>query len=146
MSTYYEELHHTADWAIRVWGADLTALFVHAAEAMFELQGANLSAEPAMSDEVTCLGMDLETLLVAWLNELLFASEINDALYTRFDVHITPNSGRSLAEPASEYALFASIAGLSGRGPLAHVKAVTYYGLAVTQTGRGWEATVTFDT
>lgn len=141
MPSYYQELHHTADWAIRVWGEDLEALFVHAAEAMAELQGADLQAAPTVQSEVSCHGLDLEALLVAWLNELLFASEINDALYTRFTVRILPPSGSD-----DDYALRAAIAGLPGRGPLAHIKAVTYYGLAVRQTPDGWEATVTFDT
>jgi SHS2 domain-containing protein len=156
MPLYYEELRHTADWAIRVWGEDLDALFGHAAEAMFELQGADLAAEPAIWNEVTCRGIDRETLLVAWLNELLFLSEMNDVLYTRFHVRIAPGSSQSLRTPAAapwgptepdfDYALHASIAGLPGRGPLAHVKAATFYDLSVTQSDAGCEATVTFDT
>ncbi len=141
MPPYYQELHHTADWAIRVWGADVETLFVHAAEAMFELQGADIHAVPTVYGEASCHALDLEALLVAWLNELLFASEINDALYTRFAVQIEPPAG-----PDGDYTLQATIAGLPGRGPLAHIKAVTYYGLTVQQRPHGWEATVTFDT
>lgn len=145
----YEELEHTADWAIRVWGNDLPSLFEHAAQAMFELQGADLAAEPALSGAITCRGFDLEALLVAWLNELLYAAEMNDATYTRFAVRISrlPAGGvESQAAPEGEYVLNAVIAGLPGRGPRAHVKAVTYYMISVAPTVAGWEATVTFDT
>lgn len=137
---FYQELEHTADWTARVWGADLGALFEHAAAAMFELQGADLAAAPApgLAAAVEVNAPDMESLLVAWLNELLFLSEMNDALYTRFHVQIEAGEG--------EFALTGQIAGLPGRGPLAHIKAVTYWDLAVEQTERGWEATVTFDT
>lgn len=135
---YYRELDHTADWAIEVWGKDLAALFEHAATALFEMQGANLTAEPTVTVGAICHGMDMEALLVAWLNELLYLSEMNDALFTRFEVAIDDGD--------SEPALTATVRGVPGRGHLAHVKAVTYYQLAVEPTSAGWRATVTFDT
>lgn len=141
----YEELEHTADWAVRVWGEELNALFEHAAAAMFELQGADMAAEPSVEEDIRCNGIDLETLLVAWLNELLFASEMADALFTRFAVRV------ALTDPEPDgvepqWRLQAHVQGVAGRGHLAHVKAVTYYNLSVKQTPDRWEATVTFDT
>ena len=85
---FYREVEHTADWAIEVWGQDLAALFEHAAVALFEMQGADMTAEPTVTVVASCQGMDLETLLVGWLNELLYLSEMNDALFTRFQVAI----------------------------------------------------------
>jgi SHS2 domain-containing protein len=138
MARYYEELEHTADWTIRVWGASLDRLFANAAGAMFEMQGADLAAQPVHNHWVHCRAGDLEALLIAWLNELLFLSETQNALYTRFQVRI---------EPARRgFELEADVRGLAGRGPLAHIKAVTYWDLAVRPTDSGWEATVTFDT
>ena len=137
MRRFYREVEHTADWAIEVWGEDLAGLFEHAAEALFEMQGADLAVKPTVAMVASCQGMDLETLLVAWLNELLYLSEMNDALFTRFEVAITGS-----LEPA----LTASVGGVPGRGHLAHVKAITYYHLTVEQGAGGWRATVTFDT
>ena len=137
MMKFYRELDHIADWAIEVWGQDLAALFEHAAVALFEMQGADLTAEPTVTVAASCQGMDLETLLVAWLNELLYLSEMNDALFTRFDVAIVDD-----LEPT----LTARACGVPGRGHLAHVKAITYYHLTVEQGAEGWRATVTFDT
>lgn len=134
---FYREVEHTADWAIEVWGETLETLFEHAAAAMFELQGAERTAEPAVTATVSCQAMDLETLLVGWLSELLYLSEVNNALYTRFEVAIAQQD-----EPA----LTAFARGTPGRGHRAHVKAVTYYHLTVEQTPDGWQATVTFDT
>jgi SHS2 domain-containing protein len=134
---FYRELDHTADWAIEVWGESLPALFEHAAEALFEMQGAALGMDPTFSTDATCHAMDLPVLLVTWLNELLFLSEIDDVLFTRFDVEISN-------EP--EPTVTARIAGVLGRGHLAHVKATTYHNLEVSPTPDGWCARVTFDT
>ncbi len=137
MMKFYRELDHIADWAIEVWGQDLATLFEHAAVALFEMQGADLTAEPSVTVVVSCQGMDLETLLVAWLNELLYLSEMNDALFTRFEVAIVGD-----LEPT----LTASVRGVPDRGHMAHVKAITYYHLTVKREADGWRATVTFDT
>jgi SHS2 domain-containing protein len=145
MPEFYAELEHTADWSIRVWGDDLDALLRHAAEAMFELQGADVAAKPELTVELSCTGIDLEMLLVAWLNELLFHSEMQDALWTRFDVRVV-QAAPDTPEMYPQWALGARVQGLPGRGHLAHVKAVTYYQLSVEQVEGRWEATVTFDT
>lgn len=136
---FYEELEHTADWAIRVWGETLVDLFEHAALAMFELQGAQMRAQTFVETEVSCHAPDLESLLVAWLNELLFLSEVNDTLFTRFTTCIQTD-----CEP--DIRLEARVTGSPGRGPMAHIKAVTFYDLTIRRSSRGWEATVTFDT
>ncbi len=138
MSTFYEELDHTADWRIRVWGDDLNALFERAAAAMFELQGADLAAAPDRSVRVACQSDELETLLIAWLNELLYLSETDNILYTRFQVAIEQQN--------DAVRLTAGVQGVSGRGPLAHIKAATYWDLHIEQTPQGREATITFDT
>jgi len=145
MPEFYTELEHTADWSIRVWGDDLDGLFRHAAEAMFEMQGADMAAEPELPLEVSCTGGDLEALLVAWLNELLFHSEMQGALWTRFRVRIV-QAAPDTPETYPQWALGAAVQGRRGRGPLAHVKAVTYYQLSVEQMEGRWEAMVTFDT
>ena len=140
MTRFYQELEHTADWAVRVWGESAAALFEHAAEAMFELQGADLDATLQMTTAIDCQASDLAALLVAWLSELLYHSEVGDVAYIDFEVEITGGGSDE------EFSLTALARGYAGRGPLAHVKAVTYYGLSVQQTDTGWDATVTFDT
>ena len=111
---------------------------------MFELQGADLDAETSIDLEIGCQALDNEALLVAWLNELLYASETRDILFTRFEVTIYPLA--PLPGAVEELALTARAQGFPGRGPMAHIKAVTYYELAVLQSAAGWEATITFDT
>ena len=129
----FEEIEHTADWAFRAFGATLSELFENAARALSSLEGA--AEQPTMvTRDVQVEGIDLESLLVNWLSELLFLQETRGETYHRFTVvELTPTS------------LTAQIQG--GRaGPLnKYVKAVTYHNLEIKQTPEGWQATVVVD-
>ncbi|MEA3334487.1 MAG: archease [Chloroflexota bacterium] len=138
MSKFFEELDHTADWTIRVWGGSLEQLFENAAAAMFLLQGAEPEAEARLESSVAIGAPDLEALMVAWLNELLLLSEVQDGLFTGFAVS-TDQSDRG-------YELTGTARGVAGRGHLAHIKATTYWDLFVGCVNGRWEATITFDT
>lgn len=137
----FEELDHTADWAVRIFGTSLSELFAHAGQALFYLMGTPFDAPATVQHDVTVEASDLEMLLVRWLQELLFYMETAGELFSQFEVaEVTPPAGDAPAR------LRAMIAGRPGRSDLAHVKAVTYHHLAVQQTASGWEATVVFDT
>ena len=71
----YEELDHTADWALRVWAPDLEALFIQAAAGMFWLMGVTVGESTGKEWEIVVQGPDEETLLVAFLDELLLVNE-----------------------------------------------------------------------
>ncbi len=137
----FEELEHTADWAVRIVGETLPELFAHAGQTLFYLMGAAMAAPVTVTHTLSVEAGDLEILLVRWLHELLFLMETQGELYTCFDVtEVTPPAGDAPAR------LRAVVSGAAGRSDLAHVKAVTYHNLAVHQTADGWEATVVFDT
>jgi SHS2 domain-containing protein len=155
----FEEIPHTADWSFRAFGRDLPELFENAAHALFVLQGITsvvISSEQSereipLNDEeisrsarndnvkystqvVEVIGIDLESLFVNWLSELLYLQDSHRKVYVRFQIEsLTPTSLR------------AEIFGL----PLAHIdkliKAVTYHNLKIEQTTDGWEAVVVVD-
>jgi SHS2 domain-containing protein len=134
MDERFEEVEHTADIAIRVRGGDLTELFANAAYGM-----ASQLADPgevALTAEsgVELEAPDAETLLVAWLGELLYLGERDECVFVAFDMlEVTPTRLRAVARggPAREY-----------RG---HIKAVTFNDLAVRRTDGGYETTIVFD-
>ena len=130
----WEELRHTADWAVRVTGVSQRQLFARAAAVMFRLQGADPAQPITLGRAVTVGGSDAADLLVAWLNGLLLGQELDAALYTRFEINEI--SGRGLRGVAYGYHGFPSHAA---------IKAVTYYDLDVIETDGVWTATVTFD-
>jgi SHS2 domain-containing protein len=130
----WQELPHTADWAIRVTGVSQRQLFARAASAMYSLQDADVARPITLARAVSLNADSSADLLVGWLNALLLGQELGGELYTRFE--ITEISPRGLHATAYGY-----------RGAPTHtaVKAVTYYDLSVEETPAGWSATVTFD-
>ena len=131
---FYEEVEHTADWAIHVWGRNLTELYAHAAQAMFEMMGEGDSTEAAVQHEVSIEDVDTEAVLVAWLNELLLLQELHHEMYSRFEVRVATTTD-----------LRATVKGTAGQPTGAKIKAVTFHDLQVVETADGYEATLVFD-
>lgn len=133
---FFRELDHTADLAIEVWGDDFANLLAHAAEAVFALEGLpapDADAERVMH-EVTVCAPDRETLLVDWLNELLFLSETLGEMYTAFAVRLTGESG-----------LAATVEGYKGHPTKRRIKAATFYDLRIDCDEGRCVARIVFD-
>ncbi len=133
--SHYEEVEHTADVALRVWGDDLEMLLVHAAEGMFALMDCTRSKETnALMTRINLTARDEAMLLVEWLQELLYESERQQAEFLRFDLSIV-----------GEYRLQAEVEGVTPCVPKRGIKAVTYSDLVVHCDAKGCETTITFD-
>ena len=130
----FEEVEHTADWAFRAHGRDLAQLFANAAHGMFELQGGAAEGETPVAREIAVSGTDRETLLVNWLNELLYLQETQQESYSRFDIL-----------EISDTHLRASVHGCSHWPQGRMIKAVTFHNLEVKPSATGWEATIVVD-
>ena len=131
----FEELEHTADIALRVYGGDLQELFVCAAEGMFHLIGdCERDDPPYFEDNIHLEAPDQESLLIDWLNELLYLSETQDVCYYVFDM-------RNLTSTSLE-------ALVGGSSPTLHkraIKAATFHELRIEETSNGLEVTIVFD-
>ena len=134
MGRHFEEIEHTADIAIRVWGHDLDELFAHAAYGM-ACQMADVNAvAPTVEHTVELEAYDTETLLVSWLGELLYLGERDGCIFTEFDVlEVTLNRLHAVVRggPVSEHRT--------------HIKAVTFSDLEIVDTDAGYETTIVFD-
>ncbi len=129
----FEEIDHTADYAIRVRGRDLSELFIEAARGMYALTGAN-PTQPHADRQVTLEAPDLETLLVTWLEELSLWLETEGAMVHVFtQVTLAPNSltARLVISPAN--------------GIEKLIKAVTFHNLAIRPIAGGYETSIVFD-
>ncbi len=130
----YRELEHTADRALQVWAVGLPELFVGAAEGMYSLM-ADLEGLVATEwREVRLEGWDRETLLVSWLNELLFFTEMEGLLFVE-----------ARLESLTDTTLVAQVGGVHAPVTKAHIKAATFHDLAIVQEGAEWSTTITFD-
>ena len=135
MGSDFEIVDHTADWAIRVYGADLPQLFVNAARGMTSLMVLEPESIPLDQERIVELdAFDAETLLVDWLSELAYFAEDEMLVFRSFTL-----------SQMSETHLKARINGGHVEELLKHIKAVTYHDLAIRHTGVGLETTIVFD-
>jgi SHS2 domain-containing protein len=131
--TSFSEVEHTADWSIRVNGVTLPELFVNAATGMYSLV-TDLSFAPTVERKIEVKGMDAEALLVNWLNELLYYTEMHGDVFCRF--HIESFESAHLLAVAK-----------AGRGIelKKQIKAVTFHNLQIASDDDGYHVTIVFD-
>lgn len=130
----FEEVPHTADAALRVWGATLAELFASAAHGLAWLMTDSQRVQPTRETSLELSAGDAETLLVTWLGELLYLNERDGTVFTDFTMEeVTPTRLRATARGGS-----------AGEARY-HVKAATFNRLAIRPTERGLETTIVFD-
>jgi SHS2 domain-containing protein len=140
-----EVLDHVADKAIVACADSPSDLFATAAWGMFSLM-ARMEAVPCEERrDVTVEAESLEDLLVAWLRELQYLSEVEQLVFSGFEI-------AELAEPRAPGAPWRLRAAAWGAPSQqiehlgAWVKAVTYHNLLVERRADGaYCAQVTFD-
>ena len=126
------EIEHTADRAFAIHGNNLRELFQAAARALLATQDV-LIPGVNVTREIQSAGVDRETLLVNWLNEILYLQEVHDETYKRCEL-------TDLSETEMRGRLF----GVTGtaRRP---VKAVTFHQLRMENTADGLQTTIVVD-
>jgi SHS2 domain-containing protein len=80
----FSEVEHTADWSIRVRGSTLPELFINAATGMYSLMADTTSSAPTTERKIEVRSVDAEALLVKWLNELLYHTELDGEVFCEF--------------------------------------------------------------
>ncbi|HET8846253.1 MAG TPA: archease [Ktedonobacteraceae bacterium] len=138
MHAPYEVFDHTADIGLHAYGQTLPELFAHAAAGMESLMVAPEQVEIQVSREVSVEGHDLVSLLVSWLNELIFLFDTEYLLLKRFEI-----------SDFTETSLRASVSGEaydSQRHDLSSaIKAVTWHEASVEAEAEGYKARIIFD-
>jgi SHS2 domain-containing protein len=130
----FEEVEHTADWALRIRGDDLEGLFTNAAAGMLQLAGIEPRAGPTRKRRFELQAPDMESLLVTWLEELLFVIEMEEVTFVKFDLSVEDNNRLTAKVQESPIGNIKK-----------HIKAVTYHNLMITEVEDGLEVTVVFD-
>jgi SHS2 domain-containing protein len=140
MTRGFRSLEHTADKAIEAWGVTLAELFRAAAEGMFSESVSCEAIEPEQEWRLQVESDSIEGLLHAWLSELLWVSERDEAAVCGVEVEEVqrePFRVRGRAWGGSPPAERPHTG--------APVKAVTYHELRVWQDDAVWRAHVVFD-
>jgi SHS2 domain-containing protein len=138
MKKTFEILDHTADIGIIAYGADVKELFSNAALALFSLITEPESVEEKLHLDLEVSSEDRDSLLVEWLNELIYFFDANHILFNRFDI-----------ESLTHNELKATCHG-EGFDPLKHkikrgVKAATYHMLKLDKNSDGYKAQIILD-
>lgn len=129
----FEEISHTADWSARVWAQDLPSLFVEAARALNALAGTLIAKEPRLRQTFEAEAPDVESLLVAFLSELIYYQEQENLAFDVFEIEV--KGGKLNVEMEGAQLLSSDKA----------IKAATYHNLKIERTNDGFEATIVFD-
>jgi len=128
------ELDHIADIAIAVFGSDLEALFTASAQGLFSLAFEPDKFHTIRQFTVKLSAPDAETLIIDWLNELLYLSEKHNVYFFRFDFHnILPTE------------LTACIDATSIRMIKQYIKAATFHNIAIVKAIDGFRTEIVFD-
>jgi len=130
----FKEVEHTADLALKVHGHSLKEVFINAACGLFSLMADLENLAPSVSREVHLEAPDRESLLVDWLNELLYLHEVEEEIYTRFEI-----------ETLSSTTLSATVWGTKTKVSKLTVKAATFHDLEIRDIEDGYMTTVVFD-
>jgi len=137
MGKDFEILDHTADVGVIAYGADLKQAFANAARGLFSLITELDDVEEVLHQDIKINASDVESLLVAWLNELVYRFDTEGVLFKRFDIiqlGDTQLKARSYGEKADS----------SKHSLKTGVKGATYHMLKVDKTD-GYRVQVLFD-
>jgi len=134
----YEQIPHTADLGARIYGEDLPGLFGNAAFAMFDMMADIEGMVPKEIVTIKVDAPDTESLLISWLNELLYASYSKEMLFSEFNI-VTLEEDRLEAEAIGQKL------GEKKERLRTEIKAATYHDVRIIKSDSGVEVTVVFD-
>jgi len=131
----FEILEHKADLKIRAFGKTKEELFLNMMIGMADSQKPEIEEEIRVKREIRVQSLDLPSLLVDFLSEILSLGQINKETYVDFKF-------RKFSDNELEGELF----GQGVKGFAEDIKGVTYHELNVHQREDGsWEGMVLFD-
>jgi len=86
MEKEFEILNHTADVGIIAYGGDMKEAFANAARGLFSLITELDDIEEVVHRDIELTAPDQESLLVKWLNELIYLFDTENIIFKRFDI------------------------------------------------------------
>ena len=146
MKKDFEQLPHTADIKIRVYGKTVEELFCNAVIGMFQVIGPHADGCIKKNDRLVCkilpqkrelmvVANDYDSLLVDFLSEALYLSDVNNEAYLDVTIQIM-----------TEQSVEATLHGVPvTRFDVVEIKAVTYHDLHVQKINGGWQTDIVFD-
>ena len=133
----FQFIDHTADVGILVTAPTLEGVFEASAIALAELITSVDSLRCRVERRFRLQEDEIETLLVSWLQELLYVLDTEGFIFGRFQV--------TLHDCLLEAVAWGELLDQNIHATKTEIKAVTYHQLEVVKADRGWQARVIFD-
>ena len=137
----FEILEHTADIGMAAYGKTKREVFINAAKGMFEIiAGETKNLKENFYDKIKLEADNLEGLLFAWLNELLYIGETRLVILNKFQI-----------KELSDFQIKAEVEGMKINPPSVkiekEIKAVTYHRLEIKKVEESglWRVQIIFD-
>jgi len=132
----YEILEHKADLKIKVFGNTKEELFMNALLAMIDSMNPEINNRDVETDRsIKVESLDLSSLLVDFLSEVLYLSQTNSEAYFKVKFSKFEDTG-----------LVGEISGNKAERFGEDIKAVTFHGLNIILSEKEiWEAVIIFD-
>ena len=138
MPPKFEILEHPADVGFRARGATLEELFANAALALISVAGETRAVEERERRNIEATGDDTESLLYAWLSEIVAVADADRLVLGRVEV-------TSLGEGQVTGVAYGEIYNHERHRAGTAIKAVTFHKFFVKQSPTGWVAEVFLD-
>jgi SHS2 domain-containing protein len=132
----FEEVSHTADIKIRVRAPTIEALFSETFNALMQIMYGT-ARKGGIIKEIKVESPDNESLLLDFLSEVLFVSEVESLVF--FNASISIHGSKLTAELSGEP--FDPIRHSGG----SEVKGISYSGLSITNDANGYMLDIIFD-
>jgi SHS2 domain-containing protein len=133
----YEELEHTADIRLKVYGGTLEELFENAGFALMDTLADLSTVEAELTDEVEATGAGYEEVLINYLSTLLYRYEAEGRVYRELRLlELTEDKVRVSCLGARRDGKVRAKTG---------IKAVTYHDVQIEGVPGGWSVVVTCD-
>ncbi|HBG75310.1 MAG: hypothetical protein A2X25_12325 [Chloroflexi bacterium GWB2_49_20] len=129
----FNEIKHTADWALLIWGENIETLFKEAARGMYALMSAQSSQTPRRIYEFSTYQTNLESQLVSFLSELLYCTEQEELIFDSFYFKL------------SDGGFAVKMEGSNITSIQRQIKAVTFHNLEIKQSNQGYQVEIVFD-
>jgi len=86
MEKDFEIVNHTADVGIIAHGANIKQAFANAAKGLFSLITELDNVQEVLHRDIEVTATDKESLLVEWLNELIYLFDTEHVIFKKFDI------------------------------------------------------------
>ncbi len=132
----YKILEHPADLKLEVKAPKIEELFLNLAWGICEVMVPKLNQFPASGKRIIkAQGKDKESLLVNFLNEIIYLSDAEREIYRNFKIkRFQPNK---FLEVVAEV--------VKPKRKEVEIKAATYHDLEILKKNNHWQAVVVFD-